>query len=123
MTPSIRKYALLSGLSLIAMAVAAGYAYGYVYNSLVVADNPAVTLENIRSSLSLFTGGILGWIVIFLLDILVAWGLYRFFKDVHPGLSLATALVRVVYAFILGAAILPLFPWWIWWKVPRRPLR
>ncbi|MPR36971.1 DUF4386 domain-containing protein [Salmonirosea aquatica] len=109
MTLLTRKYALISGLWLIAMAVAAGYAYGYVYNSLVVADNPAATLENIRSSLDLFMSGIIGWIVIFLLDILVAWGLYHFLKEVHPGISLATALVRVVYALILGAAILHLF--------------
>ena len=109
MTLSTRKYALLSGLSLIAMAVAAGYAYGYVYNSLVVADNPAITLENIESSPGVFMGGIIGWIVIFLLDILVAWGLYQFLKEVDPAISLATALVRVVYALVLGAAILPLF--------------
>ena len=106
---STRKYALISGLSLIAMALAAGYAYGYVYGSLVIQDNPAATLENIRSSLPLFTGGIIGWIVIFLLDILVAWGLHQFLKNTHPGISLATALVRVMYAWVLGTAILHLF--------------
>lgn len=104
-----RKYAIISGLSLIAMALAAGYAYGYVYSSLVVPDNPALTIENIRSLPDVFLGGVIGWIVIFLLDILVAWGLHQFLKDAHPGISLATALVRVMYAWVLGIAILHLF--------------
>lgn len=104
-----RSSALLAGLSLIAMAIAAGYAYGYVFNSLVVQDNPETTLENIRSSLDMFMGGFIGWIVILFLDILTAWGLYRFLKEVNPGLSLATAVVRLVYAFVLGTAILHLF--------------
>ncbi|GAA4396840.1 DUF4386 domain-containing protein [Nibrella viscosa] len=91
------------------MAIAAGYAYGYVYGSLVVQDSPEATLDNIRSSLRMFIGGIIGWVAIFVLDILAAWGLYRFLKEVNPRLSLATAVVRIVYAFVLGAAILHLF--------------
>lgn len=106
---STRKYALLSGLSLIAMALAAGYAYGYVYSSLVVQDSPTATFENIHSSPDVFMGGIIGWITIFFLDILVAWGLHQFLKEVHPGISLATAVVRVIYALVLGAGILHLF--------------
>ncbi|GAB3550994.1 DUF4386 domain-containing protein [Spirosoma fluminis] len=109
MALSTRKYALIAGLSLIAMALAAGYAYGYVYSSMVVHDSSEVTIENIRSSLDVFIGGIIGWIVIFLLDILVAWGLYQFLKEVHPGISLATAAIRIIYSLVLGAAILHLF--------------
>ena len=110
MPSSTRKYALISGISLLAMALAAGYAYGFVYNSLVIPENPAVTFANIRSSPDAFMGGFIGWIVIFLLDILVAWGLYWFFKEIHPGISLVTAVLRVIYALVLGAAILHLFP-------------
>ncbi|MGA0556355.1 DUF4386 domain-containing protein [Larkinella sp. VNQ87] len=104
-----RSYALLAGLSLIAMALAAGYAYGYVFSSLVVQDSPEVTLDHIQSSMGVFVGGLIGWITIFFLDILTAWGLYWFLREVNPGVALATAVVRIVYAFILGAAILHLF--------------
>jgi len=104
-----RSSALLAGLSLIAMALAAGYAYGYVFSSMVVWDSPEATLDHIRSSMGVFMGGIIGWIVIFFLDILTAWGLYQFLKEVHPGLSLATAVVRIIYALVLGTAILHLF--------------
>ncbi|MEQ9229873.1 MAG: DUF4386 domain-containing protein, partial [Cyclobacteriaceae bacterium] len=105
---SQRKFALLSGWSLITMAIVAGYAYGYVYSTLVVKGNATQTLENIQNDPSTFLGGVIGWMVIFILDLIVAWGLYQFLKDVNPKLSLNTAVLRFAYTGILGAAIFQL---------------
>lgn len=38
-----RQAALLAGISLLLMAAVDGYAYGYAYNSLVIADDANAT--------------------------------------------------------------------------------
>lgn len=100
-----RTYALIAGLALIIMAVAAGFSAGYVNGSLMVEGNAIATFQNLNASPSLFQAGIAGWMIIFTTDLLVAWALYHFLKPVNKKLSLATALIRVVYTLVLGLAI------------------
>lgn len=108
MKSSKRKLALFSGLGLIAMALAAGFAYGYVYGGLIDPNSPEETYRNLQSSGTLFRYGMVAWGVIVLLDLLVAGSLHGFLKEVHPRLSALTALIRVLYAFILLAAVVHL---------------
>ncbi|WP_209329774.1 DUF4386 domain-containing protein [Lunatimonas salinarum] len=105
MNSSKRKYALLAGISLILMAVLAGYAYGFVYGSLVFPEESQKTLDAIQSSIGTFQLGIAAWIGILILDILAAWALHIFLKEVQPRLSLITATIRIFYATVLGLAI------------------
>ncbi|WP_162340831.1 DUF4386 domain-containing protein [Cyclobacterium salsum] len=105
MKSSKRKLALFSGLALIAMALAAGYAYGYVYGGLIDMNRPEETYRNLRVSGTLFRYGMVAWGAIVLLDLLVAGSLYGFLKEVHPRLSALTALIRALYAFILLVAV------------------
>ncbi|GAB2493753.1 MAG: DUF4386 domain-containing protein [Cytophagales bacterium] len=105
MNLSKRKYAIIAGLSLILMAVLAGYAYGFVYGSLVFPGEGQKTLESIQSSIETFQSGIAAWIGIFILDILVAWALHLFLKNVNLHLSQVTAALRILYAAVLGVAI------------------
>ncbi|SEJ34691.1 protein of unknown function [Cyclobacterium xiamenense] len=100
--------ALLSGLALIAMALAAGFAYGHVYGGLVDSGSPEETYRSLQSSALLFRYGIGSWGAIVLLDLLVAGSLHGFLKEVHPSLSALTALIRVVYAVVLLAAVVHL---------------
>lgn len=97
--------ARLSGLLLIAMALAAGFAYGHVYRGLIDSGSPEETYRNLQSSALLFRYGIGAWGAIVLLDLLVAGSLHGFLREVHPRLSALTALIRVVYAFVLLAAV------------------
>jgi hypothetical protein len=103
-----RQTALTAGLSLIAMSLAAAFSYGFVQGTLIVQDDPGATLSNIMSSNNLFNAGILGWLIILILDIMVGWALYMFMQPIHKGLSLLGALFRLVYSAILGIAILNL---------------
>ncbi|MGZ5218437.1 MAG: hypothetical protein ACXWC7_00110 [Chitinophagaceae bacterium] len=41
--------ALLTGISLLDMAVVAGFGYGYAFESLYVANDKAVTLSNLQA--------------------------------------------------------------------------
>ncbi|MEQ9378070.1 MAG: DUF4386 domain-containing protein [Imperialibacter sp.] len=107
-----RKDAIVAGVSLIIMALAAGYAYGYVQSSLVVVGNPAATLTNLNNTPGLFGSGVIGWFIILITDLLVAWSLYRFFAQVDAKISFATGLVRAVYSGILAFAIFHLAGVW-----------
>jgi Domain of unknown function (DUF4386) len=103
-----RRIAILSGLALVAMALFAGVAYGVVLNSLFVPENAVVTMANIKASMLLFRAGIFSWLMVLLLDVVVAWGLYVFLKPVSESLSLLAALLRLVYTAFLATAILNL---------------
>lgn len=101
----LRNSAILIGISLLLMAITAGFSYGYVLTSLIQIEHPLETLNNISDSLSLFEMGLAGWILTLLLDILVSFALYVYFKPVHQKGSLLIAGSRLVYAIILSYAI------------------
>ena len=103
-----KKLGLLAGISLIVMAIAAGFSYGYVHNSLVV-DSPEETLQNLISNKSLYLFGLVGWVVIFITDLIVAIALFGYFRRTAKQASLLTALLRIVYTIILGTGIIQLF--------------
>jgi hypothetical protein len=103
-----RKSALIAGIALIIMAVAAGFTYGYIHNTLVIANDPESTFNNLKLNGLLFQTEIYGWLLILILDVVVAWSLYVFFKNENKKLSALTAGFRLVYSAILGMAILNL---------------
>lgn len=102
---SQRKSALTAGISLIIMTLASFFSYGYVHGTLVVQGNASATFNNIVASINLFKGEIVGWIIIMITDILVAWALYVFLEPINKGLSLLGAWLRLIYSAILGISI------------------
>lgn len=105
---SQRQAAIIAGVALVLMAVVAGFAYGFVFTTLVVPGNAIATAQNITHSEQLFRAGILGWLIILILDVFVAWAVYIFLKPAHKHLALLTAWLRLVYASMLGVAVLNL---------------
>lgn len=103
-----RKSALIAGISLIIMAIAAAFSYGIVHGRLLVEGNANATLQNIISQNSLFKAEILGWIIILITDIVVAWSFYIYLKPMNNNLSLLGAWFRLIYTAILGIAIMNL---------------
>lgn len=102
---SSRRAALIAGISLLLMAVIAGITYGYLHGNLIAADDAQATIQNLKTSQGLFYTEIFGWSVIFFLDGMVAWALYRFFIKTDPLLSFLSSLFRVIYTILLGFAI------------------
>ena len=105
---SKRNYGLIAGVSILAMAIIAMFSYGYIFEKLIVKGDPIETFYNLKSSFTIFVAAIIGWVAILLLDVLVAWSLHHFFKELNPGLSLLTAVLRIVYSAGLAYAILQL---------------
>ncbi|MEM7128831.1 MAG: DUF4386 domain-containing protein [Chloroflexota bacterium] len=102
---SVRSAAVIGGASLVGMALAAIFSVGFVLDALIVPGDAAATVTQIQASETLFRAGIFGWLLILLLDVIVAWALHVFLRRVNPNLSLLTAWLRLVYAAILGIGL------------------
>ncbi|WP_283153762.1 DUF4386 domain-containing protein [Guptibacillus hwajinpoensis] len=100
-----QKAAVLSGIALLVMTVAAVFAQGYVHSSLVVEGDAATTLKNIQASQGLFRLEVLGWLIIIILDLIVSWGFYLFLKPFHAGYALLAGGLRFLYTVILAIAV------------------
>ncbi|MEI5908346.1 DUF4386 domain-containing protein [Bacillus spongiae] len=104
-TNFLRHSAIIAGVSLLIMTLAAFFSYGYVHSSLINPDNPLATLNNIEASAHLFKAGIFGWFVILITDILVSWAFYLFLKPLHKGFAVLAAWLRLMYTAILAIAL------------------
>ena len=105
---SLRTAALIAGIGLLIMAITAPFAELYAYPQLIVPENAAETVQNIVANKPLFTSAILGYLIAFLCDVLVAWALYLLLKPVNENLSLLAAWFRLVYTVIALVALLNL---------------
>ncbi|TNE50487.1 MAG: DUF4386 domain-containing protein [Deltaproteobacteria bacterium] len=109
MTPSMpqltsRQAALTAGISLLVMVAAVIVALPNTV-SLITAGDAAKTVQAIQQAGIRFHLGILGWFVVLVCDLIVAWALYMYFKPVHAGLSQLTAWLRLFYTAIFGVMI------------------
>jgi hypothetical protein len=102
---SRRKVALIAGLGLLLMAVLAPIAHFGVLQTLIVPSDAADTVANITASEGTFRAGVAALLVVAMLDVLVAWGLYVLFRAVNETLALLVAWMRVVYAAVFAIAV------------------
>lgn len=104
-TNQLRQSAVIAGMSLLIMTIAAFFSYGYVHSSLIINGDPIATLNNIQGSIGLFNAEVLGWLIILITDILVSWAFYIYLKPIHQGFSLLAGWLRLIYTAILAVAV------------------
>ena len=102
---SLRTAATVAGLGLLVMAILAPIVQFGVLQKLVIPGNAETTIENIMASATLFRTGIFIFLVVAILDVVVAWALYILLKPVNKRLSLLAAWFRVVYAAIFAVSL------------------
>jgi hypothetical protein len=102
---SVRSAALISGFSLLVLVLIAPFAELYVLPKIIVPYNAIDTAKNILAHERLFVVGIFAYLVTFIVDIVLAWSLYIFFKPVNKYLSLLTGLFRLVYSILALVAL------------------
>ena len=100
-----RSSALVAGISILVMALVAGITYGYLHGNIMVANDAQATFQNLQTSTGAFEAEISGWLIIFVLDAIVAWALFHFFAKANKSLSFLSSLLRIIYTVILGTAI------------------
>lgn len=105
----IRFWSIISGTSLLIMAIAAGYAYGFSFNKLYVANNASQTMANIQSNSALFYSGVIVWCLILATDLIVSYGFYRYLKPTHELIAIFSGSLRLIYSIFLGIGIAFLF--------------
>ncbi len=103
---SLSNSAIIAGIGLILMAILAPIANFGILQKLIVSNDTAKTVSNIVSSEGLFRIGICCFLIVAILDIIVAWALYVFLKPVNKSLSLLAAWIRIVYAAILAVLLI-----------------
>lgn len=105
---SPRTAAFVAGLGLLVMAILAAFANFYVLQNLVVANDANATAANIVASGGLFRIGLSCFVLVAVLDVVVAWALYVLLEPVNRSLSLLAAWFRVAYAAVFTIALIPL---------------
>ncbi len=94
---SLKTAALVSGLGLLLMVLTAPVAEMYLLPRLIDYSDAKQTLENINTQRELLVLSVFLYLVTFIADVLVAWGLYLFFKPADKNISLLAAWFRLDY--------------------------
>jgi len=100
-----RQAGLIAGLGYLAIFVLAVFANFFVRERLVDPADATATFANIAASDLLFRSGIVSFLIVFVLDVVVAWALYVLFRSVSWDRSLLAAWFRLVYTVFLGVAL------------------
>lgn len=104
-----RKYSLLSGVSLLIMTLLAIFAFGVVLNSIYVEDSVTATAANIQAHSLQYAFGNISWVLILILDVLIAIGFYQVLKQHHRTYALLSGTFRLLYSAIFAIGIAYLF--------------
>ncbi len=106
---SMRTASTIAGVGLLAMSVLSAFGYLIAVKGLVVPGNAAQTAKNIADHETMFRFGILSLYLVAVLDVVVAWALFRAFKPASAALSKLAAGLRIAYAAVFTVAISQLF--------------
>lgn len=99
-----RKSAKITGWSLILMALIAGYSVGYVYPKIYNPGQISSVMDNLLHNDGLYKSMLLGILLIIILDLLVSYSLYHYFKNDNKKVSLISTFFRIIYTIVFGIA-------------------
>ncbi|MFN8714478.1 MAG: DUF4386 domain-containing protein [Bacteroidota bacterium] len=101
---SNRKWAIILGLSILLMALTAGFAVPAL-GGLFVLGNTALTGALVTANFGRFVAAIAGWGTILLLDVLIGCGVIKYYKKEKPKISAVAGLLRILYSLVLAVGI------------------
>jgi hypothetical protein len=102
------KVALATAISLLLMAILAPFAQFGVLKTLIVPADAAATTSNIAASLGLFQAAIVAFLIVAILDVVVAWAFYVLLRPVNESFARLVGSLRIVYAAIFAFTLLNL---------------
>ncbi len=104
---SLRQAAIAAGFGLLIMVIF--LLPTAAIQSQIVPEDAATTADNIMANEGLFRIGICSYIIVVVIDVVVAWALFVFLKPVNKSLSLLAGWFRLAYAIIFGVALSDFF--------------
>ncbi|HZD16611.1 MAG TPA: DUF4386 domain-containing protein [Actinomycetota bacterium] len=102
---SPRQAARIAGVGYLVIFVLAIFANFFARANLIESGDAAATTANIVDSEGLFRAGLVSFLVVFVVDVVIAWALYIVFRTVSRDVSLVTAWFRLVYTAFLGVGL------------------
>ena len=102
---SLRTAAVIGGLGLLLMAILAPIAQFGVLQGVIVDGDAAATAANIAESEGMFRVAIACFLLVAVLDAVVALALYVVFRPVNAFLSGLTAMLRIVYGAMFAVSL------------------
>jgi uncharacterized protein DUF4386 len=102
---SVRTASLTAGAALLLMSVVAVFGSVVAVDGLVTPGDGARTAADILADQGLFRAGIASLVLVVVLDVVVAWALYRVLSPVDAGLSMLAAAMRLAYAAVFMVAV------------------
>jgi len=99
-----RRIAITTGISLVIMAIVAGFSVGYAYAEFYNLEQLEFLKDSILQNMGLYQSMLIGILIILILDLLVSYTLYKFFEDDNKRMSFLSGVIRVVYTVIFGIA-------------------
>ncbi|MCA9948733.1 MAG: DUF4386 domain-containing protein [Anaerolineales bacterium] len=106
---SEKKTARITGILYLIIFFANMFAYFYVSESLIVAGDATATANNIMASESLYRGGLVSYLIVFLSDIGVAVLLYGLLKPVNKPLAQIFLVTRLMQTAVHAVNLLNFF--------------
>src|SRR3954465_12280111 len=98
-------YSRIAGFGLLLMAILAMFSNFSVLKGLIKSNEAATTANNIITNEILFRSGFISFVIVLILDVLVAWALYVLLKPVNKNLSMLAAWFRLIYTAIFGITL------------------
>lgn len=102
------RWALITGGSIVGMAVIAGFSFGYVHNQIYIPSDVHATATLLEHHTDLLWAGIGGWLLIAGLDVAASIGLYIIYRETQVQAAVTSAILRLVYTGILLFAVIEL---------------
>lgn len=99
-----RILAKLTGFSLILMALLAGFSFGFAFPKFFNSNQLDFAQKNLTENMELYKSMLLGILLVIMLDILVSWTLFQYFKNDNKKLALLSLIFRIIYTLIFGIA-------------------
>lgn len=103
---TLRQAALVAGIGLLIMVLAAPFAEFVVYARVVIPGNIDETVQNILAHRGLFLTGVFCYLITFICDVLVAWALFVLLAPTNRSVSLLIAWFRLVHTVIALSGLL-----------------
>lgn len=91
--------AKISGYSLILMAIIAAYTFGYLYPIFIGPFNVNL-IDTILQKSFMYNLMVCGILIIILLDFILSYTLYVYFKTINKVIALTSSILRLTYTFI-----------------------
>jgi uncharacterized protein DUF4386 len=101
----MRRAGLIAGIGIILMAALAVFGELIVVEGLVTRGDAAKTATDVMASEGMFRLGVSSLYLIIVLDVIVAWALFRVFAPVSEAMSRLAAWFRLAYAGVFLVAI------------------